>query len=716
MSQSINAAFCAFTAFGLMGVYEGLNDLSGDTLDSGPALMVAVGLAALLASPIALVGFVIYPNLARSWSPSAWYRQYVTEGDKTQRVDWSAMVYSSLLGFVCGVAIVSFFGGIAHDFNQKLMTMAFLGLASFAAGVIGVIIFVGTMPIFKALLGKFTSGGRALVLFPVMMATIGGLLVLIMIGRMDLGAYRIERFTSPLLAIVGGYVLFALTRNSSAIIRRAIGAIGVTTLLFGGLILTGDDDWSKRASAIVKQGASSQITLNVLRALTDSDGDGFSDVFAGGDCNDSNPLISPKAKEIPDNNIDENCRGGDLKTEVKPKQVEPKRAPDQIAAAPRVKAAPYNIVFIMIDTLRPDRLGAYGYKRDTSPNIDAFAQNSLLFENVYGQAPNTPRSFPSMITGRYPSRISWEERYANYGKLTDANQTLFKIFGAAGWRTEMVSAHWYFEKAKGFEKGIHFWDNRGALSIKKSNTQSAAPLITQKIMTRLDELEKRKERFVLFAHYFDPHSRYMNHPDVKVFGKKGLSNKYDSEIAYVDHHIKPVLDRLNSGIWARNTVVVLTSDHGEAFKEHGFYFHGRTVYNEEVKVPLIIRVPGTESKRIKTTIGLVDLLPTLGEMTGVKTETAMGESMVGLWTGTGPIPKKPVFVEQLPYPNYKTHMVAAIDRSGQFKVIQNVTDNILEIFDLKTDPKEKRNLLDKNPDGASLLRQALEQFLDADPG
>ncbi|MEE2756124.1 MAG: sulfatase [Myxococcota bacterium] len=716
MSKSINAALCTWSTFGLMGVYEGFNYLTGEALETSTALAAAVGLAALLAIPFALIAFVIYPNLADYWSPTSWHRRYLTEGDKNIRVAWAATVYSSLLGVMSTAGIVAFLGGVAHDFNQKLMTMAFLGLGSFAAAMVGVIVTIGIRPVVRAILNKLTSGGRPLVLFPVIVAVLGGLLILIMISRMDLGAYRIERFTSPILALVGSYVLFAITRNNHTIIHHLVRAVGAVTLLCGGLILTGDDDWSKRASTIVKQGASSQLTLNVLRTLTDNDGDGFSDAFAGGDCNDADPLISPKAKEIPDNNIDENCRGGDLKTEVKPEKDESDKAPEKIAVAPRIEAKPYNIVFIMIDTLRPDRLGIYGYTRETSPNIDAFARKSVLFENVYGQAPNTPRSFPSMITGRYPSRISWEKRYANYGQLTDANQTLFKIFGAAGWRTEMVSAHWYFEKAKGFEKGIHFWDNRGALSIKKSNTQSAAPLITQKIMTRLDELEKRKQRFVLFAHYFDPHSRYMNHPDVKVFGKKGLSNKYDSEIAFVDHHIKPVLERLDSGIWARNTIVVLTSDHGEAFKEHGFYFHGRTVYNEEVKVTLIIRIPGAESKRIKTTIGLVDLLPTLGEMTGVKTETAMGESMVGLWTGTGTIPRKPVFVEQLPYPNYKTHMVAAIDRSGQFKVIQNVTDNILEIFDLRSDPKEKKNLLDSNPDGAKSLRQALEQFLDADPG
>ena len=318
--------------------------------------------------------------------------------------------------------------------------------------------------------------------------------------------------------------------------------------------------------------------------------------------------------------------------------------------------------------------------------------------------------------GTYPSRIKWVKRYANYGKLKDENNSIFELFKAKGWRTEAVSAHWYFERAKGIKDGVDLWDNKGFLSVKESNTQSAAPLITKKLMKRLDALEDKEEPFLLFAHYFDPHGRYMNHPEVKVFGKRGLKNKYDSEIAFTDHHLKPVLERLSSEIHLKNTIVVITSDHGEAFKERGFLFHGRTVYNEEIKVPLFLRIPGISAQRIDTAVGLVDLLPTLGELVGVRTPDSWGESLVGLWTGRAPMPESPVFMEQLPYPNYKAHIVAAVDRESRVKVIRDRKDNLWEVFDLKADPGERNNLRSKNRDAGKDVREKLEQFIDGDPG
>jgi len=263
---------------------------------------------------------------------------------------------------------------------------------------------------------------------------------------------------------------------------------------------------------------------------------------------------------------------------------------------------------------------------------------------------------------------------------------------------------------------VQKWDNKGSKTVRESNTQSCAPLITKKLLRRLEVFEKDKRKFVIFAHYFDPHGRYMNHPKVKIFAKKGLSNRYDSEIAFVDHHLKPVLEKLNEGLLAKNTIVVITSDHGEAFREHGFNFHGRTVYDEEIKVPLLIRIPGIPGKRLKKPAGLVDLLPTLTELTGLKAARAQGESLVGLWTGRDPQPTGPIFMEQLPYPNYKTHIVAALSRQTRVKAIRNITDNVIEVFDLKSDPREKINLLDKNPNAGRKIRQQLEQFIDADPG
>ena len=371
---------------------------------------------------------------------------------------------------------------------------------------------------------------------------------------------------------------------------------------------------------------------------------------------------------------------------------------------------------MLIDTLRPDHLGVYGYERNTSPILDAWSKSAVVFDHVYAHAPNTPRSMPSIFTGRYPSRIDWTKRFSNYAGLKAENETMFEVFQSAGWRTEAVTAHWYFEKAKGIKQGVDQWDNRGYTTIRESNTQSAAPQTTPRVVARLEALAKEDKPFFLFAHYFEPHGKYMNHPKVRMFGKKGLVNKYDSEIAFVDHHLQPVFEALDRPALRDNTVVVLTSDHGEAFKEHGFYFHGRTVYEEESRVPLIVRVPGVDPKRIPEPAALVDLLPTLAELTGQSAPDALGRSLAPVLGGDSPLSAAPIFLENLPYPNYKKHVVAVMDPKTRLKVIRTITDNVTEVYDLRADPAEKKNLLDDDPEAGRAQLQVLNAFIDADPG
>jgi choline-sulfatase len=323
---------------------------------------------------------------------------------------------------------------------------------------------------------------------------------------------------------------------------------------------------------------------------------------------------------------------------------------------------------------------------------------------------------PSIFTGRYPSRVAWTKRFSNYSGLLASNETLFEVFKAAGWRTEAVTAHWYFEKAKGIKDGVDRWDNRGFTTIRKSNTQSAAPQTTPRVVARLEALAAGEAPFLLFAHYFEPHGKYLNHPDVRVFGEKGLKNKYDSEIAFVDRHLQPVFDVLARPALANETVVVVTSDHGEAFQEHGYNFHGRTLYEEESRVPLIIRVPGVSARRVAHPVALVDILPTLAALTGQHAPKALGQSLAPVLGAEGQLEPVPIFMENLPYPNYKKHLVAMMDPKSGLKVVRNITDNVTEVFDLRADPREKRNLLDTSPEAGKAQRATLDAFIDADPG
>lgn len=736
--RCVLAAVFAFVVMGIIEFAAVASSVPVFDAGTGAGLALAlhtIGLTGLAGLVIGIGLAIVVPPLVATTRPWQWAKRYVYPARDTPGADLNdaaAWVCAALFAFAPVALAAGIAGRIAHGFMNPSLVLPFTALGAVMGVALAVVTLFPVRAFVRWFLNKIVPHGRVAGLgspgWPFVLVVVLKLVVAYKIGGLDLGAFKL----GGLYILAGGtlltLLLIAVWRDRPPV-RPGIGAVICLALVLGGAIWAvvglGDAPVSKRV--IPLNGHLSRTVVATLRTALDGDGDGYSSMLAGGDCDDTNPKINPSAREIPGNGVDENCAGGDAPlidaADIKPPSATPSSAASAgvasaVSAAPSTAPPPkkkLNVIFVVIDTLRPDHLGLYGYERATSPVIDAWAKDAVVFENAFAQGPNTPRSMPSIFTGRYPSRVEWVKRYANYGKLKPENETIFEIFSEAGWATEAISAHWYFERADGIKQGVDTWDNTGFTTIKKSNTQTMAHKLTPRAISRVEALSAAEKPFFLFVHYFEPHGRYMNQKSATIFGKK-LMDKYDSEISYVDKHLAPLFDTLKAKGLYENTVVVLTADHGEAFKEHGFYFHGRTVYTEELKVPLLIRAPGVAPKRVEDFVGLVDLLPTLAGINGLKAPKAQGKDLSPVMTGTGALPARYLFMEQLAYPNYKTHIVAALNTESGVKVIKDITKNVIEVFDVKADPGEQKNLLDADPKAGEDVRKALDQFIDTDPG
>jgi len=310
---------------------------------------------------------------------------------------------------------------------------------------------------------------------------------------------------------------------------------------------------------------------------------------------------------------------------------------------PRDQPVHANVIFIVVDTLRADHVGAYGYERDTTPHIDALARESLLFERAYAAAPWTKPSVASMMTGLHAgthTAIRMES------KLPGEAVTLAERFVLSGYATGGVVSHHILGKAFGFSQGFIEYDESEARGHMHLSTKP----VTRKAMAMLDRfLSDAPERpFFLFVHYFDPHFVYLRHEGYGFAGarperikwKKGikglrnlapppseeetryLRDSYDEEIRFTDEGIGELLDGLRERGLYDDTIVVLTADHGEEFFERGWLGHSVSLYDELVHVPLIIRDPKTSGvdRATDQPVSLVSLAPTLLDLCEIEYE------------------------------------------------------------------------------------------------
>ena len=340
-------------------------------------------------------------------------------------------------------------------------------------------------------------------------------------------------------------------------------------------------------------------------------------------------------------------------------------------------AAKSNVLLISIDTLRADSLGCYGHSKKT-PAIDSFATKSVLFENTISQVPLTLPSHSSIFTGLYPDQhgVRNNENFV----LDEKYVTLAELFRQNGYATGAVIGSFSLDSSFQVDQGFQFYEDKiGSGHDPEANRHVERRAETVWKLGR-QWLETQKGSWFCFLHFFDPHFGY-NPPSQ-------YPQTYDGEIAYTDRVMGQILQFLKDKKLDSTTIVILLSDHGEALGDHGEENHGVFLYDETLKVPLIISAPGLAPRQIKEQVRLVDVAPTIADLASlVKKPSYSGTSLMPHLKGTGK--ELPAYSE-----SYYTNLLMgwAPLHSIRWNQKKWVDAPKSEFYDLAKDPKESKNL------------------------
>jgi len=403
-----------------------------------------------------------------------------------------------------------------------------------------------------------------------------------------------------------------------------------------------------------------------------------------------------------------------------------------IAVDPKfaVRKDPLVIVYL-VDTLRADHTTPYGYKRRTTPELEKFATDAVVFENGIAHASWTKPSVASLMTSRLPSR---HHAVQLRDPLDSGQVTMAEMLDAKGFATGAVIANSViYDRDSNFQQGFDVFAGLHGLEGERSKVVDTR-LVVDRALEFLDS--RRGLPTFLYVHTMDPHVPYsppapfdtMFEPKAtpghsgmdprydfkEPLDRERLIAQYDGDIAYGDQQFGRFIDEVKKRGIYDDALIFFVGDHGEEFQDHGGWLHGRSVFDELIHVPMIVKFAGNQGarSRIPQMVALSDVLPTILEAVGMPVPdppAIIGRPLQGVAFAKAP---EQTVVSEISHRGF----VSSGIRTGQAKYIRRFSPQADELyFDLVKDPKEGTNLMPQNPPGARRLRSAVEATMQVTP-
>ena len=372
-----------------------------------------------------------------------------------------------------------------------------------------------------------------------------------------------------------------------------------------------------------------------------------------------------------------------------------------------------NVLVMLVDTLRADHLGLYGYERPVSPNLDRFGEQSLVFDRAFSQAPWTQPSVASLMTGLEPL----EHGVIGGVTLHHSFDTNASILQDAGFTTVAISSNPIITRRAGFHVGFEEF-----LEIPEGRAEEMIDLFDHWLA------ENENAQWFAYLHFLDPHgpfeapepfgSRFLPEVQRKELPQgdpdvEDMRARYDGEIQYLDTEFGRLLAILEQRGVLDDTIIIFVADHGEEFNEHGKLFHSEQIYNETVHVPLLLWAPGlVEPGRAPGTVEVRDIMETVLEMLNVRPSSSGETRLTAARKGSDQTAFSHTSLGHLEGEDF--HEIAAVTL-GDWKYIRRLDTGDTELYNLGSDPGERRNVLSSHPEVAARYAVLLDQILAKRP-